>query len=152
MRRGLIALAIGLMLFAGVRALVAQTVYVADSAMAPVLQVGDRVLIAAGTPARSGDLVLARTNGLPGVDRTPPMADGLVGRVIGAVGGALGLDPGERSAVVRVESVVGDEVTIRQLDGPIHGKVRQSDIIGTVTTRIWPFSRWGTLSGQDATS
>ncbi len=127
-----------------VQAFVLQSFVVPTAALAPTLEPGDRVLVWKVRPAADpGDLVVVDTTGTAAVDRSTPVAPGLVGRVLSAVADAFGVDVGARSRAAVVGSSGADAVT---LTAPVATTVPRDAVVGTVVLRVWPLSRLGTVS------
>ena len=127
-----------------VQAFVLQSFFVPTSALAPTLEPGDRVLVWKVSPAAdAGDLVVVDTTATAAVDRSTPVADGLVGRVLSSVADALGVDIGAQSQAAVVGSSTADAVT---LTAPVAATVPRDAVVGTVVLRVWPLSRFGTVS------
>ena len=96
-----------------VQAFVLQSFFVPTAALAPTLEPGDRVLVWKVRPAADpGDLVVVDTTATAAVDRSTPVADGLVGRVLASVADALGVDVGAQSQAAVVGSSTPDAVTL----------------------------------------
>lgn len=106
-----VLLAVGVLTVVLVRAFLAQPYAVATDAMHPTVSEGDRVIVQKLGDPEVGDLVVADvTSAWPGPDRATHTDDGLVGRVLSAAAGALGVDLGERSVLSRVAATGGAEV------------------------------------------
>ena len=85
-----------------VQAFVLQSYFVPTAALAPTVEPGDRVLVWKVRPAADpGDLVVVDTTATATVDRSTPVADGLVGRVLSSVADLLDVDIGAQSALGR---------------------------------------------------
>jgi len=127
-----------------VQAFVLQSFFVPTAALAPTLEPGDRVLVWKVSPAADpGDLVVVDTTATAAVDRSTPVADGLVGRVLSSVAHALGVDIGAQSQAAVVGSSTADAVTLTE---PVATTVPRDALVGTVGLRFWPLSRFGTVS------
>ena len=127
-----------------VQAFVLQSFFVPTAALAPTLEPGDRVLVWKVSPvADPGDLIVLDTTATATVDRSTPVADGLVGRVLSSVADALGVDVGAQSQAAVVGSSTADAVT---LTAPVAATVPRDAVVGTVVLRVWPLSRFGTVS------
>ena len=133
-----------------VQAFVLQSYFVPTAALAPTVEPGDRVLVWKVRPAADpGDVVLVDTTATAAVDRSTPVADGLVGRVLSSVSDALGVDIGAQSELAVVATATPDAVT---LTAPVAGTVPVADsvprdaVVGTAVLRFWPLSRFGTVS------
>lgn len=155
-RRLLVALGVALLLTVLLRGVV-EPYYVASDSMAPDYRLGDRVLVSKlGVPWTRGSVVLIDTRAFGGEDRSLPLAEGVLGRLLAGSARALGVELSERSEVVRVTALAGEPVTGKPgMDeivplgsvqvssggpGGIHALVKVDDIIGVVTTRIWPLT------------
>lgn len=124
----------------------------------PELSAGATGRIAqAATKALGIDLgersVVARVVGLAGDSVACCTADGAY-----AVGAGASI-PGAQTCTVPpgmvwvVSERPGGALDTRQwVASPGHGLIPEGDIIGTVTTRLWPLTRWGALAAQEATS
>jgi signal peptidase S26 family len=129
-----------------VQAFVLQSFFVPDAALAPTLEPGDRVLVWKVSPAAEpGDLVVVDTTSTAAVDRSTPVADGLVGRVLSSAADALGVDIGAQSRAAVVGTSTPDAVT---LTAPVAATVPRDAVVGTVALRVWPLSRFGTVSAE----
>lgn len=127
-----------------VQAFVLQSFYVPTAALAPTLEPGDRVLVWKVSPAADpGDVVVVDTTATAAVDRSTPVADGLIGRVLSSVSDALGVDIGMQSQAAVVGSSTPDAVT---LTAPVAATVPRDAVVGTVVLRVWPLSRFGSVS------
>ncbi len=155
-RRLLVALGVALLLTVILRAVV-EPYYVATDAMAPSYRLGDRVLVTKlAMPWTRGSVVLIDTRGLGGEDRSLPLAEGILGRLLAGSARVLGVELSERSEFVRVTALAGEPATgysgVEEVvplgwvqvnsggPGGINALVKVDDIIGVVTTRIWPLS------------
>jgi signal peptidase I len=137
-------LAAALVVTALVQAFVLQSFFVPTAALAPTLEPGDRVLVWKVRPAADpGDLVVVDTTATAAGDRSTPVADGLVGRVLSSVAGALGVDTGAQSQVAVVGPSTPDAVA---LTTPVATTVPRDAVVGTVGLRVWPLSRFGSVS------
>jgi signal peptidase I len=132
-----------------VQAFVLQSFFVPTAALAPTLEPGDRVLVWKVRPAADpGDLVVVDTTATAAVDRSTPVADGLIGRVLSSVSDALGVDIGAQSQAAEVGSSSADAVT---LTAPVAATVPRDAVVGTVVLRVWPLSRFGSVpAGPEA--
>jgi len=127
-----------------VQAFVLQSYFVPTAALAPIVEPGDRVLVWKVRPAADpGDLVLVDTTSTGAVDRSTPVADGLVGRVLSSAAHALGVDIGAQSELAVVGSSTPGAVS---LTAPIASTVPRDALVGTVALRFWPLSRFGTVA------
>lgn len=132
------------LLTALVRGLLLQSYVVPTAALAPAVQPGDRVLVWKVRPsAAPGDLVVVDTTATARVDRSTPVSDGTIGRVLAAAADLLGVDTGRQDRLAVVGSAGTDEVV---LDAPVPGPVPREDVVGTVVLRVWPLDRLGTVS------
>jgi signal peptidase I len=147
--RPVLLLAAALVGTALVQAFVLQSFFVPTAALAPTLEPGDRVLVWKVRPAADpGDLVVVDTTATADVDRSTPVADGLVGRVLSSVGDAVGVDIGAQSQAAVVGSSTPDAVT---LTAPVATTVPRDAVVGTVGLRVWPLSRFGSVpAGPEA--
>jgi len=137
-------LAAALVVTALVQAFVLQSFFVPTAALAPTLEPGDRVLVWKVRPtAEPGDLVVVDTSASGTVDRSTPVSDGLIGRVLASVAAWLHVDVGARSELAVVGSSTSDAVTVT---APVAAAVPRDDVVGTVVLRFWPLSRFGTVS------
>ncbi|HSO65323.1 MAG TPA: S24/S26 family peptidase, partial [Ornithinibacter sp.] len=110
----------------------------------PAVQPGDRVLVWKVLPsADPGDLVVVDTTATAPVDRSTPVSEGTVGRMLAAAADLLGVDTGRQDRLGVVGSATDDEVL---LDAPVPGPVPRADVVGTVVLRVWPLDRIGTVS------
>ena len=106
---------------AGVRVLLVRSFVVPDTAMAPSLTVGDRLVVRLPSPdpgeVRRGDVVVVNGEGLP-TSSAPPPRQGLAatGRSLAK---ALGTPIGESERVRRVIGLPGERVTCCDADGKI---------------------------------
>lgn len=145
--RVVVLLAAAVLLTAVVQGLVLQSYVVPSAALAPAVEPGDRVLVWKATSgAEPGDLVVVDTTATAAVDRSTPVDSGIVGRVLGAVAGMLGVDIGRQDRLAVVESASAGDVT---LGAPVPGPVPADDVVGTVVWRIWPLDRLGTVPAAD---
>ena len=127
-----------------VQGLLLQSYVVPTAALAPAVQPGDRVLVWKVRPsAAPGDLVVVDTTATARVDRSTPVSDGTIGRVLAAAADLLGVDTGRQDRLAVVGSAGTDEVV---LDAPVPGPVPREDVVGTVVLRLWPLDRLGTVS------
>ena len=130
-------------LTAVVQGLVLQSYVVPTAALAPAVEPGDRVLVwKAASGAQAGDLAVVDTTATAAVDRSTPVDDGPVGRVLSAVAGLLGVEIGRQDRLSVVTASSGDTVT---LGAPAPGEVAAADVVGTVVWRIWPLDRLGAV-------
>ena len=144
--RPVVLLGVAIVATALLQAFVIQSYFVPTAALAPTVEPGDRVLVWKVRPAaETGDLVLVDTTATAAVDRSTPVADGLVGRVLSSAADALGVDIGAQSALGVVGSSTPDAVT---LTAPIASTVPRDAVVGTVALRFWPLSRFGTVTAQ----
>ena len=143
-RPGVVALLVAaVLLTALVQGLVLQSYFVPTAALAPAVQPGDRVLVWKVRPSTDpGDLVVVDTTAMARVDRSTPVSEGAVGRVLGAVADLVRVDTGSQDHLAVVGSASGDEVT---LDAPVPGFVSSDDVVGTVVLRVWPLDRFGAV-------
>ena len=135
-----------LVLTALVQGLVIQSYVVPSAALAPAAEPGDRLLVwkLGSTPA-PGDLVVVDTTATAAHDRSTPVDDGPVGRLLSTVAELLGVQVGAQDRLAVVESVSGDEVG---LGAPVPGGVSRADLVGTAVVRVWPLDRLGALTGS----
>ena len=127
-----------------VQAFVLQSYFVPTAALAPTVEPGDRVLVWKVRPAADpGDLVVVDTTTSATVDRSTPVSDGLIGRVLASVAGWLHVDVGGQSELAVVGSSTSDDVSVT---APVVATVPRDDVVGTVVLRFWPLSRFGTVS------
>jgi signal peptidase I len=127
-----------------VQAFALQSYFVPTAALAPTVEPGDRVLVWKVRPAADpGDLVVVDTTATATVDRSTPVAPGLVGRVLSSAADALGVAIGAQSQAAEVGSATADAVT---LTAPVATTVPRDALVGTVVLRVWPLSRFGTVS------
>jgi signal peptidase I len=127
-----------------VQAFVLQTFVVPTAALAPTVEPGDRVLVWKVRPAAEpGDLVVVDTTATASVDRTTPVSDGLIGRVLASAADLLGVETGAQSTLAVVGSATPDAVS---LTAPVATTVPREDVVGTVVLRVWPLSRFGRVS------
>jgi signal peptidase I len=126
-----------------VQAFVLQSYFVPTAALAPTVEPGDRVLVWKVRPAAdAGDLVVVDTTASATVDRSTPVADGVVGRVLSSVADLLHIDIGAQSELAVVGSSTPDAVS---LTSPVATTVPRDAVVGTAVLRIWPLSRFGTV-------
>ena len=144
-RPGVVVLLVAaVLLTALVQGLVLQSYVVPTAALAPAVQPGDRVLVWKVLPsADPGDLVVVDTTATAPVDRSTPVSEGTVGRMLAAAADLLGVDTGRQDRLGVVGSATDDEVV---LDSPVPGPVPRADVVGTVVLRVWPLDRIGTVS------
>ena len=90
-----------------------------------------------------GDLVVVDTTASAPVDRSTPVSDGTVGRVLAAAAALLGVDTGRQDRLAVVGSAGSDEVV---LGAPVPGAVPRDDVVGTVVLRVWPLDRLGPVA------
>jgi signal peptidase I len=127
-----------------VQAFVLQSYFVPTAALAPTVEPGDRVLVWKVRPAADpGDLVVVDTTATASVDRSTPVADGVVGRLLSSAADLLHLDIGAQSQLAVVGTSTADAVT---LTAPVASTVPRDAVVGTVVLRFWPLSRFGTVS------
>lgn len=132
------------LLTALVQGLVLQSYVVPTAALAPAVQPGDRVLVWKVRPsAAPGDLVVVDTTATAPVDRSTPVSEGTIGRVLAAVADLLQVDTGRQDRLAVVASTGPDEVV---LAAPVPGPVSRDDVVGTVVLRVWPLDRLGPVS------
>ena len=126
-----------------VQAFVLQSYFVPTAALAPTVEPGDRVLVWKVRPAADpGDLVAVDTTATATVDRSTPVADGVVGRVLAAAADLLHIDIGAQSELAVVGTSTPDAVS---LTAPVASTVPRDAVVGTVVLRVWPLSRFGTV-------
>ena len=150
--RVLVVLVAALLLTALVQGLLLQSVVVPDGDLSPTLEPGDRVLVWKATSgAAPGDLVVVDTTGSAAVDRSTPVDDGFVGRVLSSVADLVGVDIGRQDRLAVVGSGSGSGVS---LSPPVSSTVPADDVVGRVLVRIWPLDRLGTVdtAGVGATA
>ena len=139
-----VVLVAAVLLTALVQGLVLQSYFVPTAALAPAVQPGDRVLVWKLRPSTDpGDLVVVDTTATAPVDRSTPVSDGLIGRVLAAVAELLRVDTGRQDRARR--GLVGDRRRGR-LGAPVPGTVPRDDVVGTVVLRVWPLDRFGTVT------
>ncbi|WP_392542588.1 S26 family signal peptidase [Oryzobacter telluris] len=139
--RAVVLLVSAVLLTAAVQGLLLQSYVVPTGALSPALEPGDRVLVwKASSGAAAGDLVVVDTTATAAVDRSTPVDDGPVGRVLAAVADLLHVDIGRQDRLAVVASASGDTVT---LGAPTPGAVGADDVVGRVVLRIWPLTRLG---------
>ena len=90
-----------------------------------------------------GDLVLVDTTDSAPVERSTPVSDGAIGRVLAAAADLLGVDTGRRDRLAVVGSAAADELV---LDAPAPGAVPRDEVVGTVVLRVWPLDRLGAVT------
>ena len=138
-----VVLALAVVATALVQVLVLQSSYVTSPDLAPTLEPGDRVLVWKARPAAApGDVVVVDTTATTGADRSTPVDDGPVGRVLSSAAEVLGVDPAPSHRFGVVDSSSGDVVVLGR---PEPTTVAGSDVVGTVVLRVWPLSRFGSL-------
>lgn len=123
--RVLLVLGTGLLVALLVRVFLAEAFFVPSPAMAPTVSAGDRVLVVkpVGPPAR-GDVVVADvTTAFAGPSRATPVADGLIGRAMGAAASVFGVRDGSVSVISRVVAVGGDSVAVADGTLTVNGRV-----------------------------
>jgi len=126
-----------------VQAFVLQSYFVPTAALAPTVEPGDRVLVWKVRPAADpGDLVAVDTTATATADRSTPVADGVVGRVLAAATDLLHIDIGGQSELAVVGTSTPDAVS---LTAPVASTVPRDAVVGTVVLRVWPLSRFGTV-------
>jgi signal peptidase I len=136
-----------LALTALVQALAVQSYVVPPAAAPPTVEPGDRLLVwKLGSPD-PGDLVVVDTSATAARDRTTPVDDGIVGRVLSAVASALGLDIGAQDRLAVVEGVSGAPGGDVELAAPVRRRVAGDDVVGTAVLRVWPLDRLGAVTG-----
>ncbi len=146
--RPVLLLAAALVATALVQGFVLQSYFVPTAALAPTVEPGDRVLVWKVRPsADPGDLVVVDTTSTAPVDRSTPVADGLVGRVLSSLADLLHVDIGARSELAVVAASTPDAVSLAE---PVATSVPGGDVVGTVVLRVWPLSRFGTVSVPEA--
>ena len=127
-----------------VQAFVLQSYFVPTAALAPTVEPGDRVLVWKVRPSPApGDLVVVDTTATASVDRSTPVSDGLVGRVLASAADLLNVDVGDQSTLAVVGSTTPDAVS---LTAPTTATVPREDVVGTVVLRFWPLSRFGRVT------
>ena len=142
--RPVVLLAVAVLATAVVQALVLQTYFVPTAALAPTVEPGDRVLVWKVSPgADPGDLVVVDTTATATTDRSTPVSDGVIGRTLAAVADLLHVDIGARSALAVVGSSTPDAVSLTE---PVATSVPRDAVVGTVVLRVWPLSRFGTVT------
>jgi signal peptidase I len=143
-RPGLVALLVAaIIVTALVQAFVLQSYFVPTAALAPTVEPGDRVLVWKVRPAADpGDLAVVDTTATAPVDRSTPVADGVIGRVLSSVADLLNVDVGARSELAVVGASTPDAVS---LTAPVATTVPRDAVVGTVVLRVWPLSRFGTV-------
>lgn len=131
-----------------VQAFVLQSYFVPTAGLAPAIEPGDRVLVWKVRPAADpGDLVVVDTTTTAAVDRSTPVADGVIGRVLSFAADVLGVDVGAQSGLGVVASSTPDAVTLTAPSpSPSPTTVPRDALVGTVILRVWPLSRFGTVS------
>ncbi|WP_377641600.1 hypothetical protein [Oryzobacter terrae] len=145
--RVLVVLVAALLLTALVQGLFLQSYVVADGDLSPALDPGDRVLVWKATSGTTpGDLVVVDTTAAAPVDRSTPVDDGLVGRVLSAVADLLRVDIGRQDRLAVVGPGPGPDVA---LTAPVAGTVPSDDVVGRVLVRVWPLSRLGGVDTSD---
>jgi hypothetical protein len=155
--RLVLVLAAALLATAVVQAFVLQSYFVPTAALAPTVEPGDRVLVWKVRPAAdAGDLVVVDSTGTAAVDRSTPVADGVLGRMLSSLADLLHVDVGTQSQL----AVVGAAAPRGSADGsaapdvavarPGQGTVARDDVVGTVVLRVWPLSRFGTITTAPA--
>ena len=144
-RPGVVVLLVAVVLLTAlVQGLALQSYYVPTAALAPAVQPGDPVLVWKVRPSTDpGDVVVVDTTASATVDRSTPVSDGTIGRVLGAVADLLGVDTGRQDRLSVVGSATVDRVT---LEAPVPGTVARDDVVGTVLWRVWPLSRVGAVA------
>jgi hypothetical protein len=141
--RVLVVLVAALLLTALVQGLLLQSVVVPDGDLSPTLEPGDRVLVWKATSgAAPGDLVVVDTTDSAAVDRSTPVDDGLVGRVLSSVADLVGVEIGRQDRLAVVGAGSGSGVP---LSAPVVATVPADDVVGRVLVRIWPLDRLGTV-------
>ena len=93
--------------------------------------------------ADPGDLVVVDTTATATTDRSTPVSDGVIGRTLAAVADLLHVDIGARSALAVVGSSTPDAVSLTE---PVATSVPRDAVVGTVVLRVWPLSRFGTVT------
>ena len=154
--RVLVVLVAALLLTALVQGLLLQSVVVPDGDLSPTLEPGDRVLVWKATSgAAPGDLVVVDTTESAAVDRSTPVDDGFVGRVLSSVADLVGVDIGRQDllAVVGSGSGSGSGSDV-SLSAPVAATVPADHVVGRVLVRIWPLDRLGAVdtAGVGATA
>ena len=145
--RVLVVLVAAVVATALVQGLLLQSYVVPTGALAPALEAGDRVLVwKAGTGAAPGDLVVVDTTASAAVDRSTPVDDGIVGRVLSSLAGMLGVDIGRQDRLSVVTAASGERVA---LGAPVPGEVSSDEVVGRVLLRIWPLDRLGSVPAGD---
>lgn len=141
--RVLPVLVVGVLLAALVRAALVQSAFVPSAALAPTLEPGDRVLVwKVDSQPQPGDVVVVDTTGTATVDRATPTDDGLVGRVLGGIGRALGVRIGTQERLAVVDAVTPEGLSVRM---PDPATVPAADVVGVVSGRFWPLDRLGAV-------
>jgi signal peptidase I len=106
--------AVGLVLMVLLRALVAQSFFVPTASMAPTVEPGDRVLVnklADRAGLHRGDvIVFDGTSTFAAADRSPRSSTGAIGRALGSVATAMGIQLGEQDFLKRILGLPGDRV------------------------------------------
>lgn len=117
--RAALHLGIAVVLVFLLRTFVAQSYFVPSTSMEPTVDPGDRVVVAKVHGAlQPGDLVVVDgTDTLAVADRSASVSDGLVGRVLGGVARAAGIDLGEQDFLKRVAAVGGQHLSCTPEDG-----------------------------------
>ena len=134
-----------LVLTALVQALVLQSYVVPSAALPPTVEPGDRLIVwKLGASPGPGDLVVVDTTATAAHDRSTPVDDGLLGRLLSSVAGVLGVEVGAQDRLAVVDGVSGDEV---ELGAPVPGRVSRDDLVGTAVLRVWPLDRLGAVTG-----
>ena len=142
--RPVVLLAVAIVATALVQAFVLQSYFVPTAALAPAVEPGDRVLVWKVRPAADpGDLVVVDTTAGATVDRSTPVADGTIGRVLSSLADLLNVDIGAQSELAVVGSSTPDAVS---LTAPVASTVPRDAVVGTVVLRVWPLSRFGTVA------
>ena len=145
--RLVVLLAATVVLTALVQSFALQTVVVSRDDLDPLVEPGDRVLVWKASPdPRPGDLVVLDTTASASVDRSTPVDDGPLGRLLGSLAGLFGIDIGMQHRLAVVGAVGGDRVSVAV---PEPASVPREDLLGTAVLRVWPLSRLGSLD-QDA--
>ncbi len=131
-----------------VQAFVLQSYFVPTAALAPTVEPGDRVLVWKVRPAADpGDLVVVDTTGTAAVDRSTPVSDGLIGRVLSSLADLLHVDIGAQDELGRGRRLhAGCRVPHRSRGR--HRRARRR-VVGTVVLRVWPLSRFGTVPAAE---
>ncbi len=141
--RVLVVLVAALLLTALVQGLLLQSYVVPDGDLSPTLDPGDRVLVWKATSGTApGDLVVVDTTATAPVDRSTPVDDGIVGRVLSSLADLVGVDTGRQDRLAVVGQGSGPDVS---LSAPVAATVPSDDVVGRVLVRVWPLDRLGAV-------